>query len=142
MRRRRAASIGTYPAAAVEEILRFESPVQWTGRVAMTDVVLNGHTICRGDLVLAGIGAANRDPSVFDDPERFNVERTENRHIAFGFGIHYCLGAMLAKLEAQIALTEFFRRYPHAALAQKSLRWRPGLVLRCPEQLPMRNVRR
>ncbi len=127
-------------AGAVEEILRFESPVQWTGRVAMTDVTLNGCTIYRGDLVLAGIGAANRDPSVFDEPERFNVERTENRHIAFGFGIHYCLGAMLAKLEAQMALTEFFHRFPHAALAQKSLRWRPGLVLRCPEKLIVRTT--
>ncbi|MGC8559952.1 MAG: cytochrome P450 [Phycisphaerae bacterium] len=125
-------------AAAVEEILRFESPVQWTGRVAMTDVTLNGHTICRGDLVLAGIGAANRDPAVFSEPERFNVERTENRHIAFGFGIHYCLGAMLAKLEAQIALTGFFRRFPHAAIAQESLHWQPGLVLRCPEKLIVR----
>ena len=125
-------------ATAVEEILRFESPVQWTGRVAMTDVVLNGHTICRGDLVLAGIGAANRDAAVFDEPERFNVERTENRHIAFGFGIHYCLGAMLAKLEAQIALTEFFRRFPQAAIAQASVPWRPGLVLRCPEALWVR----
>jgi pimeloyl-[acyl-carrier protein] synthase len=122
----------------VEEILRFESPVQWTGRVAMTDVTLNGCTIYRGDLVLAGIGAANRDPAVFDEPERFNVERTENRHIAFGFGIHYCLGAMLAKLEAQMALTEFFHRFPHAAIAQKSLLWRPGLVLRCPEKLIVR----
>jgi len=125
-------------ALAVEEILRFESPVQWTGRVAIADVDVAGQKVLRGDLVLAGIGAANRDPAVFSEPDQFKVDRPDNRHIAFGFGIHYCLGAMLAKMEAQMALYEFFRRFPHATLARDSLRWRPGLVLRCPEQLILR----
>lgn len=124
-------------ALAVEEILRFESPVQWTGRVAMADMQIAGQVVYPGDLVLAGIGAANRDPAVFTEPSQFRVDRAENRHIAFGFGIHYCLGAMLAKLEAQVAFYEFFRRFPLAALASDSLRWRPGLVLRCPEKLMM-----
>ena len=128
---------GKAMALAVEEILRFESPVQWTGRVAMTDVEVAGQKVYRGDLILAGIGAANRDPAVFADPDEFKVDRAENKHIAFGFGIHYCLGAMLAKLEAQMALHAFFTRFPSAALAGESLRWRPGLVLRCPEKLPI-----
>ncbi len=128
---------GKAMAMAVEEILRFESPVQWTGRVAMTDVEVAGQRVHRGDLILAGIGAANRDPAAFADPDQFKVDRAENRHIAFGFGIHYCLGAMLAKLEAQMALQAFFGRFPGAVLTGESLRWRPGLVLRCPEKLPM-----
>lgn len=125
-------------AVAVEEILRFESPVQWTGRVALCDVEIAGQKVYRGDLILAGIGAANRDPAVFADPDKFLAGRQENRHIAFGFGIHYCLGAMLAKMEAAVALSEFFSRFPNAKLADAAIRWKPGLVMRCPERLRIR----
>jgi cytochrome P450 PksS len=126
--------------SAVEELLRFTSPVDIaTERYAREDVTLEGVRIPRGGLVLAGLGSANRDERQFPDPETLNLSREPNRHLAFGQGIHYCLGAPLARLEGQIALGTLLRRFPSMRLAAspESLRWRKGLVLRGLERLPL-----
>ena len=102
--------------SAIEEVLRFSSPVQVDPRVATRDVEIHGTSVAKGQIVLGWIGAANRDPRMFEHPDRFDIRRDPNRHLAFGFGTHYCLGANLARLEAQIALhalldgTRSFRR--------------------------------
>lgn len=90
--------------SGIEEVLRYRSPVQWTNRIATEQVEIEGHTIEAGESIRTWIGAANRDPAVFDDPETFRPDRSPNPHLAFGRGIHVCLGAALARLEARIAL--------------------------------------
>ncbi len=116
--------------SAVEELLRWDSPVQFTARFPTEDIDWNGHRFRRGEAVVAVLGAANRDPAVFADPERLDVARAENRHLAFGHGIHFCLGAQLARLEAQIAFRELLRRWPHLRLAPQRIRWRRLTFLR------------
>lgn len=96
--------------SAIEEVLRYRSPVQWTNRIATEQVEIEGHTIKAGDSIRTWIGAANRDPAVFDDPETFRPDRSPNPHLAFGQGIHFCLGAALARLEARVALSTLFDR--------------------------------
>lgn len=98
--------------AAVEESLRFRSPTQYMGRSTTRDIDLHGHTIPGGEKVLMLIGAANHDPRRFDEPDRFDIERDMERHIAFGFGVHFCLGARLARLEARVAMEEIHARLP------------------------------
>jgi cytochrome P450 len=125
---------------AVEELLRFGSPVETaTRRFAREDVPLAGATIPRGALVLAVIASANRDGRVFADPDKLDLTREPNRHLSFGLGAHYCLGAALARLEGQIAITTLLRRAPGLRLAVPpgELRWRPGLVLRGLKALPV-----
>jgi cytochrome P450 len=95
---------------AIEEVLRYRSPVQMMYRRAVSDVMLEGRQIRAGQMVLAQIGSANRDEAQFPDADRFDIRRTPNRHIAFGHGIHFCLGAPLARLEARIALTHLLAR--------------------------------
>jgi len=103
---------------AVEEILRFRGPVHGTKpNFPCEDIELHGFVIPRGSVVIPLLGAANRDPAVFDDPERFNIERAPNRHLAFGYGIHLCLGAWLARLETKIALNALLARFPDLSLA-------------------------
>ncbi|HTO52948.1 MAG TPA: cytochrome P450 [Myxococcota bacterium] len=96
--------------SAIEEVLRFCSPVQLDPRCAAADTELCGEKVAKGEIVISWLGAANRDPAVFREPDRFDGARKENRHLAFGFGTHYCLGANLARLEAQIALRVLLRR--------------------------------
>jgi cytochrome P450 len=96
---------------AIEEVLRYRSPIQSLKRVAVEDVELNGQQIQAGEIVTVWLGSANRDPEVFDAPEQFRPERSPNRHIAFGNGIHYCLGAPLARIEASVAVRELLDRF-------------------------------
>ena len=95
---------------AIEEVLRYRSPVQFMYRRAVADITIRDQEIRTGQMVLAWIGSANRDEAQFPDPDRFDIRRTPNRHIAFGHGIHFCLGAPLARLEAKIALTILLER--------------------------------
>ena len=122
---------------AVEEILRYESPVQRTGRVAHRDTEVTGCRIPAGSLVLLLLGGANRDPAVFPDPHRFDVQRTNAaQNLAFSSGIHYCVGATLARLEGEIGLQALFRRFPDLTLADVPRR-RPTRVLRGYDAIPV-----
>jgi pimeloyl-[acyl-carrier protein] synthase len=116
--------------SAVEELLRFESPVQHTARIAPADVQLGGKTILKGSRVVAVLAAANRDPNRFPDPDRLDLLRTDNRHLAFGWAAHFCFGAPLARMEAQIAFTKLMRRLSSPALLEKTLNWRGNAGLR------------
>jgi pimeloyl-[acyl-carrier protein] synthase len=123
---------------AVEEFLRFESPVQATRRIALAECEIRGRPIRRGDRVVTVLGAANRDPRVFQEPDRLCIDREPNRHLAFGAGIHFCLGASLARLEAQIAIAAFVRRFPDFELEMEGARWKRSSNLRGLESLPLR----
>ena len=122
---------------AVEELLRYDGPVQRVGRIAAADLELGGVRIPAGALVVGLLGAANRDPTQFEEPDRLDVTRGESRHLAFGSGIHYCLGAPLARLEAQVAFGTLLRRFPSIALAVERPVWRPSSTLRGLEALPV-----
>jgi cytochrome P450 PksS len=125
---------------AVEELLRFTSPVfMSTERYALEDLLIRDVKISRGDLTLGVIGSANRDETVFDKPDELNIAREDNKHLSFGHGIHFCLGAPLARLEAQIAINTLLQRTPDLRLkvAPECLRWRPSLILRGLESLPV-----
>ncbi|HET8575690.1 MAG TPA: cytochrome P450 [Methylomirabilota bacterium] len=123
--------------SAVEELLRYDGPVQRTARITNADVEIGGHKIAHRSMVVTVIGAANRDPAHFPDPDRLDISRPDNRHIAFGFGIHFCLGAPLARLEGQIALGTLVRRLPRLTLATDRLEWRESQVLRGLKSLPV-----
>jgi pimeloyl-[acyl-carrier protein] synthase len=123
--------------SAVEELLRFDSPVQRTARITNAEVVVGGKTLPAGAFVVTAIGAANRDPRHFPDPDRLDIGRTENRHIAFGFGIHFCLGAPLARVEGQLALGALMRRMPKLRLGDADLEWRESSTLRGLKALPV-----
>jgi len=125
--------------SVIEEVLRYRSPLQWMFRIAKRDVELSGQTIPAGKLVLAMIGSANRDPRQFHDPNSFVPTRDPNPHLAFGHGIHFCLGAALARLEARIALTDLLKRTTDLSLASDSP-WPPrrGLHVHGPSSLPVR----
>jgi hypothetical protein len=123
---------------AVEEMLRFVCPVQLTGRVALEDMEVGGATVAKGEFSMLLIGSANRDPEAFADPEIFDVSRTDNNHLGFGFGIHHCLGAPLARLEAQIALPALLRRARRLERITDELSYKENIVLRGLEALPVR----
>jgi cytochrome P450 len=123
--------------SAVEELLRFDGPVQRTARIPNADVTIGGRTIKAGELVMPFLAAANRDPAQFADPDRLDIGRADNRHIAFGWGIHFCLGAPLARVEGQIAINTLVRRLPKLALAGDKADWRFSLTLRGLERLPV-----
>jgi cytochrome P450 len=123
--------------SAVEELLRFDSPVQLTARVALEDVEVGGRRIPQNSLVVTLLGAANHDPELFADPDRLDLGRSDNRHVAFGMGIHFCLGAPLARAEAQVVFRTLAQRFPAMALASAPKR-RRTITLRGLESLPVR----
>ena len=116
--------------SAVEELLRFDGPVQATIRVAREALEIDGREIPQGALLLVNLGAANRDPDVFDDPDRLDVGRDPNPHIAFGFATHFCLGAPLARLEAQLAIDALVQRFPGLHLLEDAPQYRENPILR------------
>ncbi len=106
---------------AVEELLRYDSPVQKTARMATVEIEIGGKVIKAGDLVMLCYGSANRDPEQFENPNRLDITRTDNRHLAFAQGIHYCLGAALARMEGQIAIQTLLKRMPDIKLASGAI---------------------
>ena len=122
---------------AVEELLRHASPVQLTQRVLLEPMKLAGEMVEAGELVVLLLGAANRDPAVFAQPQKLDLHRDPNPHLGFGFGLHACLGAALARLEAAVILPAVLERWPRLRLAGRP-RWRPTFVLRGLTSLPLR----
>jgi cytochrome P450 len=125
--------------SAVEEMLRYESPSQHTARLAPAGAVLGEREIPQGNAVIAVMGAANRDPERFADPDRFDLAREDNRHLAFGWAGHFCFGAPLARIEAQIAFETLLARFSELSLAtDRPVGWRPNLGLRGLTELHVR----
>lgn len=123
--------------SAVEEMLRFESPSQHTGRLAPEDVEMGGKKIQKRQTVIAVMAAANRDPERFSDPDRFDIARPDNKHVAFGWGAHFCFGAPLARIEGQVAFEEMLRLFPEWRLKPGPLVWRQNMALRGLTSLPI-----
>jgi amino acid adenylation domain-containing protein len=124
--------------SAVEEMLRFESPSQHTARLAPSDRELGGQQIRKRQAVIAVMAAANRDPERFPDPDRFDIARSDNRHLAFGYAAHFCFGAPLARMEGQIAFAALLRAFPKLSLAPQEFAWRTNLGLRGLESLTVK----
>jgi cytochrome P450 len=126
--------------SAVEELLRYTNPVQFgASRIALEDMELGGVTIKKGNVVVAMLSSANRDESVFPNPERLDISRSPNRHLGFGVGIHFCLGAPLARMEGRIAFNKLLARFPNVRLAvpREEIRWRASPVFRGLNSLPV-----
>jgi len=123
-------------ALAVEELIRYDSPLQLFERTAMADTEIGGVTVRAGEKIAALLGAANRDPAVFADPDDFALDRAVNPHLGFGAGIHFCVGAPLARVELQSSLRTLIRRFPRMALAATPTR-RPEFVIRGLRDLPV-----
>jgi len=123
---------------ATEEMLRYESPVQIGARIADRDRELQGIALSAGQPVIVVLGAANRDPDVFDEPDRFDIARAPNPHVAFGHGAHFCLGAALARAEMEIVLPRLFDRFGPMTLAEQTIQWQPTLDFRGPNRLLVR----
>ena len=124
-------------APAVEELLRFDSPVQNTDRIPLEPLEIGGVRIPAGQMVMLAIGAANRDPARFDDPNRIDIDRPDARPLSFGHGIHHCLGAALARKEAAIVLPLVFRELASHRVVQDGVRWKRSMTLRGPIRLPV-----
>jgi hypothetical protein len=123
--------------SAVEEMMRYDNPVQIAYRSAAEDVEIDGRYIRKGQLVNSILAAGNRDPERFSEPDRFDITREEGRHLGFGLGIHFCLGAPLVRLEAQIAFTEMLRRFPNLYRATENLDWQEHPIFRGVKSLPV-----
>jgi cytochrome P450 len=123
--------------SAVEELLRYEAPSQYTSRIAPEDVEIGGKTIRKGQATIVVMAAANHDPERFADPDRIDIRRKDNRHLAFGWATHFCFGAPLARIEGQEAFEAMLRRLPDLALEPGPLLWRRNLGLRGLEALPI-----
>ncbi|HEV2656735.1 MAG TPA: cytochrome P450 [Ktedonobacteraceae bacterium] len=123
--------------SAIEELLRFESPSQHTARLAPEDTELGGKSIRKRQAVIVVMGAANRDPERFPDPDRLDLSRADNRHVAFAWGGHFCFGAPLARIEGQIAFNTLLRRMPNLHLKSETLHWRENMGLRGLKALPV-----
>jgi cytochrome P450 len=129
-------------ASGVEEVLRYESPIQLNTRLAIADVTFGGRTVKSGDAVVLHLGAANRDPGRFDEPDRFDVTRHGGRHLSFGWAAHSCLGAPLARAEASIAWDKVMGRFEgfpaSVRMVEDVLQWREGMTIRALESLKVR----
>jgi cytochrome P450 len=123
--------------SAVEEFLRYDGSVQMTARNALVDVEIGGKVIPKGAQAIIVLGAANRDHEVFSDPDRLDITRKDNKHIVFSYGIHHCLGAPLARVEAQVAFATLLRRMPNLRLTTDDLEWRETVTLRGLKALPV-----
>lgn len=123
---------------AVEELLRYDSPVQLTARSALEDIAVGDVTVPKGEEVIVLLGAGNRDPSVFPDPDRLDIAREKSQVVSFGGGAHFCLGAGLARLEGEIAFPALLERFPNLELAEDDPRYRPTFTLRGLESLKVR----
>jgi cytochrome P450 len=122
---------------AIEELLRYDSSVQLTGRTALEDVEVGGVALAKGESVLCLLGAANRDPAVYPDPDRLDITRANIRPLSFGGGIHFCLGAQLARIEGEVAIATLLRRLPRLRLDDADHpEWRQTFVLRGLNRLP------
>lgn len=126
-----------FAASAIEEIMRYDNPVQITYRSAIEDVEISGKQFSKGDLVNSILGSANRDPERYTDPDRFDITRNEGRHLNFGLGIHFCIGASLVRLEAEIAFNTILQRFPNLQLATDRLDWQEHPVFRGLKSLPV-----
>ena len=128
----RAAMVGAgrLDRTGVEEFLRYEGPSKIQSRTATTDFELEGRRIGRGQRVLLAMLSANRDATRFPDPDRLDLTRTDNTHLGFGYGLHYCLGAALSRLEAEILLPAQFLRFPHLEIVDGDLQWKPRVITR------------
>ena len=122
---------------AVEEVLRYDPPVQFTGRTAREDIDVGGEVLTKGNQCILLIAAANRDPAQFPDPDRFDIGRQDNRHLSFGLGAHFCLGAPLARVEGQVALGAIARRLPGLSLEVDEPEYKENIVLRGLASLPV-----
>jgi cytochrome P450 len=122
---------------AVEEILRFDPPVQFTGRIALEEMEISGHVLPKGQQAMILLASANRDPDVFVDPDRFDITRQENRHLSFGHGVHYCVGAPLARVEGEIALGTLVRRLRGLRLLTEAPEYKENIILRGLASLPV-----
>jgi cytochrome P450 len=123
---------------AIEELLRFEPPPPHIGRYVTRDTELHGRTVPEGSAILLLVGAANRDDRRFEDPDRFDIHRDVGQHLSFGYGIHFCLGAALARLEGRVALEELLKRFPDWEVDLSEARLAPTSTVRGWETLPAR----
>jgi cytochrome P450 len=124
-------------AGAVDEFLRYDGPVQLTSRMVLEDRDFHGRRFRRGEQVVTLLAAGNRDPAAFDDPERLDVTRENVRHLAFGQGLHFCLGSKLARLEAALAIEGLVRHFPGFRLGPEPVVWSKNPILRGPTKLPL-----
>ena len=124
-------------AGAVDELLRFDSPVQLTSRMVTDDEEFRGHSLRKGQQLVLLLAAGNRDPEHFDEPDRLDVTRENVRHLSFGHGLHRCLGAQLARVEGGLALEALVTRFPDLRFDNDPIRWGGNTVLRGPRALPL-----
>jgi cytochrome P450 len=123
--------------SAVEELLRYESPVQFTGRVAKEEMEIGGVRVRQGQAIVFMLGAANRDPQQFKEPDRLDLKRSNNPHLAFGVGEHFCIGNQLARLEGQVAILRMVQHFPRMRLATERPEWASNYAFRGLKALPV-----